>query len=80
LTSKQKQRIKEIKEEKPKEPIQKIIDTVRNKKEKTVIIKTEIASDTYARVESYKNKEKVKSVELATSELIEDGLDYNKIE
>jgi len=79
LSGKQKNRVKEIKKDKPKENVVEIIHKVRDKKEKLIKIVTEVASDTYARVEVFKNKEKKKSVSLAASELIEDGLDKNKI-
>ena len=71
--------LQEKPKEKPKENVEKIIHTVRDKKEKLIKIVTEVASDTYARVEVFKNKEKKKSVSLAVSDLIEDGLDTNKI-
>lgn len=79
LTSKQKKRVKELKQEKPKEKIEDIITKVKDRKEKTTEIKIEIASDTYARVELFKDKLKLKSVNLAAEELIDDGLDYNEI-
>ncbi len=79
LTGKQKKRVKEIKKEKPDEEIEKIINVVRDRKETLREIKIEIASDTYARVEVYQNKAKIKSVALAAGELVDDGLDHNKI-
>jgi len=79
LTTKQKKRVKEIKKEKPQEKIEKIINLVRERKEKRIEIKTEIMSDSYARVEVFKNKNKLKSIALAAEELIDDGLDSNKI-
>ena len=79
LTTKQKKRVKEIKNEKPQEKIGTIINLVRERKEKRIEIKTEIMSDSYARVEVFKNKNKLKSIALAAEELIDDGLDSNKI-
>lgn len=79
LTSKQKKRVKELKQEKPTEKIEEIITKVKDRKEKTTEIKIEIASDTYARVETFKDKLKLKSVSLAAEELIDDGLEYNEI-
>lgn len=79
LTTKQKKRVKEIKNKKPQEKIGTIINLVRERKEKRIEIKTEIMSDSYARVEVFKNKNKLKSIALAAEELIDDGLDSNKI-
>jgi len=79
LTAKQRSRVKEIKKDKPQEPIEEIISKVKDKKEKMQKIETEVVSDTYARVEVYKNNKKIKSISLAASELIEEGLDSNEI-
>ena len=79
LTGKQKKRVKEIKKEKPDVKIEKIINIVRDKKETLREITTEIASDSYARLEVFQNQKKIKSASIAAGELIEDGLDYNKI-
>jgi len=79
LTSKQKKRVKEIKNEKPQEKIEEIINIVRNKKEKTIKVIVEVASDSYARLEVFKKKENIKSDPLAAEQLIDDGLEHNKI-
>jgi len=80
LSAKQKKRVKEIKQEKPEEKIEEIIEKVKKRKETRVKIETEIASDSYARVEVFKGIRKLKSIGLAAEELIDDGLDHNKIE
>ena len=79
LTSKQKKRVREIKKEKPQEKIAEIINTVRTKKEKTIKVIVEVASGSYARLGVFKKKENIKSDPLAAEQLIDDGLDYNKI-
>lgn len=80
LSAKQKKRVKEIKQEKPEEKIEEIIEKVKKRKETRVKIETEIASESYARVEVFKDKRKLKSIGLAAEELIDDGLDHNEIE
>ncbi len=79
LTSKQKKRVGEIKKEKPQEKIEEIINIVRTRKEKTIKVIVEVASDSYARLEVFKKKENIKSDPLAAEQLIDDGLDHNKI-
>lgn len=79
LTSKQKKRVKEIKKEKPQEKIAEIINTVRTRKEKTIKVTVEVASDSYARLGVFKKKKEITSDPLAAEQLIDDGLDYNKI-
>ena len=79
MTRKQKERVKQRHKEKPKEPIGTIIGQVQNRKEELHDIKTEVASDAYARMLTFQEKRKLKSISLAASELIDDGLDANEM-
>ena len=79
MTRKQKERVKQRHKEKPKEPIGTIIDQAKTRKETTREIKTEVESDAYARVLTFQEKKKLKSISLAASELIDDGLDANEM-
>jgi hypothetical protein len=79
MTRKQKERVKQRHKEKPKEPIGTIIGQVQSRKEELHDIKTEVASDAYARMLTFQEKRKLKSIALAASELIDDGLDANEM-
>jgi ParB/RepB/Spo0J family partition protein len=81
LTTKQKKRAKERVKKVPTEPPSKIIKEVGGKKETTHTITTEVASDSYARIEVFQQKDpkKYSSVGIAASELIDEGLDSQNI-
>lgn len=78
LTSAQKKRVKTIKKETDLRPVDAIVD-VKENQEETQEITTEITSKTYGRVESYRQKRDIKSIPIAASELIEEGLDANDV-
>jgi ParB family transcriptional regulator, chromosome partitioning protein len=81
LTTKQKKRVKERIPKEPSKTPGQIIVEVKGKKETTHTITTEVASDSYARIEVFQQKDpkKYSSVSLAASELIDEGLDKNNI-
>ena len=77
-TPKQKKHIKERRIE-TNEPPKKIIKEIKDEKEPTRPIVTEVVSSTYVRIEKYRGENKLKSTALAASELIEEGLVKNHI-
>ncbi len=80
LSTKQKKRVKEIHHEKPQAPIPDIIEDVRTKRQTTVNVTTEVTTNTYSRMEAYKDRKQIGSIPLAASELIEEGLERDEVE
>ena len=79
MTPKQIKYVKEVQKETQKPPVQVIDDVRKDPQLPTQRITTEVVSDTYQRIEQYRNKKEIKSIPLAASELIEEGLDKNNI-
>ena len=79
MTSLQKKHVSKVRKEEPDKPITSVITEVKTGKPRMMEIKTEVTATAYSRIEVYKNKEDIKSIPLAASELIDDGLDKNEI-
>ena len=79
LSTKQKNRVFETKKKMPEVQTGVIIERVQKTQERTSTIVVEIASDTYARVETFKTTKEHKTMSQAVEALISDGLDVNDI-
>ena len=79
LAGKQKNYVKEIKRQQPSTKIPDIIKDVKTKKRTKHEIMVSIESDTYDRIDVYKEKKKINSIPMATVDLIHDGLDVNEV-
>lgn len=79
LTGKQKSYAREMKSDKPDRPIGEIFDTIRtlDLEKRDIVISAE--SDTYSRIQLYIEQNKIGTVEAATLDLVEDGLDANEV-
>lgn len=79
LTAKQKRRVREIQKEEPETPIPEIIIHVRERKRAITEVATEVTVDTHSRMQNYKEQNSIKSIPLAASELIEEGLERHRM-
>ena len=79
LTAKQKRRVREIQKGEPETPVPEIITHVREKKHEMIEVTTEVTVDTHSRMQNYKEQNSIKSIPLAASELIEEGLERNQM-
>jgi ParB/RepB/Spo0J family partition protein len=79
LVGKQKKRVKELVKTEPDKPKLEIITEVKKTKRKTRPITIEVESDTYGRIDTYREKKEIDSVPLAAVELVEDGLKANDL-
>ena len=79
LAAKQKHRVKQKKKADPTKPTREIIKEVKETKRTSKSITLEVESDTYGRLDSYKDKKELDSVESAVVDLIESGLDSNQL-
>ena len=79
LIGKQKNYIKEIKQQKPNMKISDIIKDVKSKKRIKHDILVSVESDTYTRIDTYSHRESINSIPLAAADLIHYGLDVNEI-
>ena len=75
----QKTRVLKASREEPGTPIPRVITEVKTRKPRMMEIKTEVAAATYSRMEVYRDREGIRSIPLAASELVDDGLDRNGI-
>jgi ParB/RepB/Spo0J family partition protein len=80
LTSKQKKRVGEIHREKPEKPIIDVIGGVKERQPTTKKLTIEVESTTYSNIGVYAESKKIKTNELAATELIDEGLKSNDIE
>lgn len=79
LSTKQKRRVREIRKDEPETPIPQIITHVREKKRQMIEVATEVTVDTHSRMQRYQEQNSIKSIPLAASELIEEGLERNQM-
>ena len=79
LTGKQKSYAREMKSNKPDRPIGEILDTIRTLDLEKHDIMISIESDTYSRIQIYREQNKIGTVEAATLDLVEDGLAANEV-
>lgn len=80
LAGKQKKRVKERVKEEPNKPVKKVIEEVINVKPKTFKIEIVVESNTYERINSYMDKkDDIDTIQLATVELVEEGLASNEM-
>ena len=77
LSTKQKKRVFETKKTMPEEKTGIIIERVQKTKDMTRTIIVEAASDTYARVETFKTEKEHRTMSHAAEALIRDGLNVN---
>ena len=77
LSTKQKKRVFETKKTMPEEKTGIIIERVQKTKDMTRTIIVEVASDTYARVETFKAEKEHRTMSHAAEALIRDGLNVN---
>ena len=77
FSTKQKKRVFETKKKMPKEKPSIIMERVQKTQETTSTIIVEIASDTYARVETFKAEKEHRTMSHAAEALIIDGLNVN---
>ena len=77
LSTKQKKRVFETKKTMPEEKTGIIIERVQKTKDTTRTVILEIASDTYARVETFKAEKEHRTMAHAVEALIRDGLNVN---
>ena len=79
LAGKQKKRVIEIKRNNPDMSVSDIIKSMASKPRITREIKVSVESDTYDRIDTYKDREKIASIPIAAVNLIEDGLKANEV-
>jgi len=79
LVGKQKKRVKELVKTQPAKSKIEIIEEVKTTKRKTKPITIEVESDTYGRIDSYREKNEIDSVPLAAADLVEEGLKSNNL-
>ena len=79
LTGKQKQYAREMKKNEPGRPVREILADVRSVRRAVRDITISIESDTYSRIDLYRERAGLKTVESATLDLVEDGLATNEV-
>jgi ParB/RepB/Spo0J family partition protein len=79
LVGKQKKRVKELSKTQPDKPKIEIIEEVKTTKRKTRPITIEVESDTYGRIDTYREKNDINSVPIAAADLVEEGLKANNL-
>ena len=79
LTGKQKSYAMEMKSDEPDRPIREILDTVKSLDLEKHEIVISVESDTYSRIQLYREQNKIGTVEAATLDLVEAALAANEV-